>query len=547
MRFKGYIPVLLLVILILSIPIVSSFTFDQKINNVTQTITNVPYYYVDNNLSNVDSSGDKGTHSNFTAQQYGPDSIYDNLSEGAAEEANWLSGWQKRIRVEVDHNDINDALSDFPVLVYLSNSSGRNSDDVSCVFDELQSDANRKKIAVTASDGITQCYVEIEKWDNASEEAWLWVKVPSISSTVDTDLYLYYDSDHADNTTYVGDPNSTPAENVWDSNHKGVWHLTEDASGTGTTDLYKDSTSNNNDGDDYVSATGKTGKINDGQEFDGSDDYVDCGNDTSADVTGNITLEAWIYPHSLSTYQEFISKGEYADPPQLFTYFILIMNTGYVRFGINVGGAGDYVDSGSALPSIDQWYHVAATLDPGSNDVVIYIDGSQSNTGTITNDPPSEAEYPLYIGALKNGAGTLNQFNGIIDEVRISSTARSAAWIKASYESERDDLLDFGSEESLTYELDLEVQWTNVDYSEANEELCVYGGFMNDEDIRVDVWNGSSWENLFDDLNPGWNNVTVTSYLISSTLTIRFKGATETNDSIQDSWAIGATLLHVWS
>ena len=38
-------------------------------------------FFVDNNLSNLDSLSDKGLHSNFTAQQYGPDSIYDTLTE----------------------------------------------------------------------------------------------------------------------------------------------------------------------------------------------------------------------------------------------------------------------------------------------------------------------------------------------------------------------------------------------------------------------------------------------------------------------------------
>ncbi|UCD40189.1 MAG: hypothetical protein JSV87_01175, partial [Candidatus Bathyarchaeota archaeon] len=37
--------------------------------------------YVDNDTSNVDSIADKGTHSNFTAQQYGPDLINDTLTE----------------------------------------------------------------------------------------------------------------------------------------------------------------------------------------------------------------------------------------------------------------------------------------------------------------------------------------------------------------------------------------------------------------------------------------------------------------------------------
>ncbi|KPV63700.1 MAG: hypothetical protein AOA66_0656 [Candidatus Bathyarchaeota archaeon BA2] len=70
---------------------------------------------------------------------------------------------------------------------------------------------------------------------------------------------------------------------------------------------------------------------------------------------------------------------------------------------------------------------------------------------------------------------------------------------------------------------------------------------MDAENIRVDVWNGSDWENVFTDLNPGWNNVSVSSYLTSSNFTIRFKGGNETGDTTQSSWNIDATLLHVWT
>lgn len=97
------------------------------------------------------------------------------------------------------------------------------------------------------------------------------------------------------------------------------------------------------------------------------------------------------------------------------------------------------------------------------------------------------------------------------------------------------------------YEIDLEVQWTNVDYTESNEELCIYGGSMGAESINVDVWNGASWQNVFTDLSNGWNNVTITSYLTSSTFTIRFKGNTETNDTVQDIWNIDATVIHAWT
>jgi len=96
-------------------------------------------------------------------------------------------------------------------------------------------------------------------------------------------------------------------------------------------------------------------------------------------------------------------------------------------------------------------------------------------------------------------------------------------------------------------ELDLEVQWTNVDYSETYELLCIYGGTMGAEDIRVDVWYNSAWQNVFTDLSNGWNNVSVTSYLTASTFTIRFKGGTESGDTAQHTWQIDAVLLHEWA
>ncbi len=96
------------------------------------------------------------------------------------------------------------------------------------------------------------------------------------------------------------------------------------------------------------------------------------------------------------------------------------------------------------------------------------------------------------------------------------------------------------------YKLDQEVQWTDILYTLPNEELCIYGGTMGAEDIRVDVWNGTGWENVFPDLSTGWNNASVTGWLTTSTFTIRFKGGTETGDTNQDTWRIDVALIHIW-
>ncbi|MGF3521524.1 MAG: hypothetical protein ACQXXJ_00310, partial [Candidatus Bathyarchaeia archaeon] len=69
------------------------------------------------------------------------------------------------------------------------------------------------------------------------------------------------------------------------------------------------------------------------------------------------------------------------------------------------------------------------------------------------------------------------------------------------------------------YVLDLEVQWNNVNFNQTNEWLCIYGGAMDAEPLRVDVWTGSAWQNLLPNLTAGWNNVSVAPYLTSSTFT----------------------------
>jgi hypothetical protein len=101
---------------------------------------------------------------------------------------------------------------------------------------------------------------------------------------------------------------------------------------------------------------------------------------------------------------------------------------------------------------------------------------------------------------------------------------------------------------SSNYQLDLEVQWTSVDYNQQNEYLCIKTGTLNGESLKVDVWTGSSWVNVIASLSANqWNNVSVSDYVTSSTFTIRFVGATESGDTVQSSWQIDSALLHLWT
>jgi hypothetical protein len=96
------------------------------------------------------------------------------------------------------------------------------------------------------------------------------------------------------------------------------------------------------------------------------------------------------------------------------------------------------------------------------------------------------------------------------------------------------------------YQLNLEEQFTNCDYSQTNGELCIYTRGLSSENLMVDIWSNSTlaWITVISSLQPDtWNNVTVTSYLTSETLRIRFWTGIEIGDTTQDSWQIDSTLL----
>ncbi len=100
------------------------------------------------------------------------------------------------------------------------------------------------------------------------------------------------------------------------------------------------------------------------------------------------------------------------------------------------------------------------------------------------------------------------------------------------------------------YELDLEVGWTAADFDESNEELCIFAGPQDAESLKVDVWNDtdSAWVNVIADLTYNqWNNVSIASHLVDTSLEIRFLGGTETGDTTQDTWEIDAVLIHTWT
>ena len=172
--------------------------------------------------------------------------------------------------------------------------------------------------------------------------------------------------------------------------------------------------------------------------------------------------------------------------------------------------------SGSETIQVKAWNNTGSSWD-----WIMNLTANQWNNASITDHLTSNQFTIQFLGGNETGDSTQDTWEIDVAIIHI--------WIAENYE------------------IDLEAQWINVDYSETNEELCIYGGIMGSESLRVDVWTGASWQNLIASLNSGWNNVSVSAYLVSSTFTIRFKGSVETADTTQDTWQIDAALLHLWT
>ena len=166
--------------------------------------------------------------------------------------------WAYRKKITISHNQVPADQASFPVLISLSSDPD--------LLAHAQGNGN--DILFTQSDGLTKIPHEIDQYAGGTLIA--WVNVPTLSSSTDTVLYMYY-----------GNTSSTPQNQtnaVWANGYQSVWHL--DEVGSGSTQDYNDSTSNHNygwggggGGASYV-PTRTNGKIGVGQKFNGISDYI---------------------------------------------------------------------------------------------------------------------------------------------------------------------------------------------------------------------------------------------------------------------------------
>lgn len=343
--------------------------------------------------------------------------------------ADLFGTYDQRIKLTIDNTKIDSALAWFPVTIFLTNSQGEE------VFAEFDADADYLKVAFTKSDGTTELYAECELFDDSAEKAIYHVSRDgwAISDSADTDFYMYYDNDAGDNNTYIGA--ITARTEVWDGNFELVCHMVDD---NGNTD---DSTSNSVDltkasAGNPAEATGKVGQ---GQDFTGSGDYLTHA--TFLDVMpDDLTVEAIIKLDTTTAYNIVFHKHNISAQDRIG---LQVKDDNTVVFWGEAENAGSKSVTSTNTVSDATWHYIAGVHTHGAA-LKVYLDVAE-DTGDTLGTVQDGTFADIIIGE-ENILGAV-PFDGILDELRFSSTPRTAAWLKGTKNTLWDALLTYGSEE----------------------------------------------------------------------------------------------------
>lgn len=266
--------------------------------------------------------------------------------------------------------------------------------------------------------GATRYSFEVESYDPTTGTLVAWVKVPLAATSV---IYLHYGN--ASITT-----NQAMPTDVWTAGYEMVAHM----NGGG------DSTTKNTLAGSLLIATGQIGGA---RSFDGAANVASAGSNAAVDdiFAGGGAVEAWFNADTLGGG----GWGRLFDKTEFFVY-LDNSNPGATNaitfYHACTAGNGQAFWHFNNIANLTGAWHQAVLVydkDNVANVPVLYVDGTAITAtnvdpavGTMSTDNAST----LYIG----GRGTANDrgFDGILDELRLSSTVQSADWYLTQYRNQ---------------------------------------------------------------------------------------------------------------
>jgi uncharacterized repeat protein (TIGR02543 family) len=389
----------------------------------------------------------------------------------------WDPNWPYRKLITIDYTKVDGDLIGFPVLISLASDSDLAAHAQTDGDDIVFTDYNNNRL-----------YHEIEQYLSPSGSLIAWVNVPSLSSTTDTYLYLYYGNPTTGNMERITD--------VWNTNFKIVQHLKE------TTGLHYDSTQYDNDGTATVTVQGSAvGEIDGCDEFNGVANKIDCGNKASLNMTSAITVEAWVYNHAGTVAYPRITD-KFPAPS------IYIRETdNLVGWYGNIGGVScDFTFPSTTVPHNTWTYVVVTYINNATHPAKAYLNGQLKNTTKTYSGALTATTTKLHIG---NRAALDRAFDGKLDEIRISNSVRNASWVKTCYNNQNSPSTFFslGNEDAYQYTLSITINGQGSVTKDPDQTGYTYGTVVT---LTADPDDGWTFDHWSGDLTGSENPTTIT-------------------------------------
>jgi alpha-galactosidase len=297
-----------------------------------------------------------------------------------------------------------ESLSNFPALLVFGTNLSANGFSYGQV-----ASSNGWDLMFMNSDETQPLNYEIEKW-NTNGGSFVWVQVPQLASN--TWIWACW-----------GDTNlaSTPAPSatngsVWANGYAGVWHLANGVVLSGT-----DSTAGVNNG--VINNAAATNGVIDGAAlFNGANAYMDLGTAANPVANQQLTMSAWVFPKGGTV---IMMKGSDAISDSYGLEWL-----GNTTLLFTFGSTTDWLSDGGSTPP-NEWSHITGAIN--GNNKYLYVNGLLKASDTFSGTLSTSA-LSLWLGA-QNRPSYNYWFNGTLDEVRMSSLARSANWVWAEYQN----------------------------------------------------------------------------------------------------------------
>jgi hypothetical protein len=164
-------------------------------------------------------------------------------------------------------------------------------------------------------------------------------------------------------------------------------------------------------------------------DFDGIDDYIDCGNG-ALDITSSITLSCWVKSTNTGSNRKIIVKDD-AGSNRSFQININHPSLGpYTYFWLG-GGNIKSVSTGIPNQIVDgNWHHVVSVFKSGQY-IRMYIDGVQAANTNVTETTLDSSNTNFLIGT--DGYGGTVGIDGAVDEVSVFDSALDSIEIASLY------------------------------------------------------------------------------------------------------------------